>query len=254
MLSHRLCMKMTNDILADLDEQLLTPPAAAVEIPELRDIMDAGHGMTPSSGRGIRRFMLAGLLLTAFGLGWFGGGSIIRYFDKRDELAASAAVNAVVEKIIAVESNGDPNAKSSRSSALGLGQFLDETWLDLIRTYRPDLISGRSETETLELRREAKLAREMTTRLVERNVAMLRQRGLPVTFGTVYLAHFAGGAGAIAILSAPESADAALVMATSDATGRTKREQLVKANPFLEHFTVADLKAWADRKMRSPSL
>jgi len=39
-------------------------------------------------------------------------------------------------------------------------------------------------------------------------------------------------------------------MAGADATGRTKREKLVKANPFLERFTVADLKSWADRKMR----
>ena len=37
-------------------------------------------------------------------------------------------------------------------------------------------------------------------------------------------------------------------------TGRIKRERLVKANPFLERFTVADLKAWADRRMRGPDL
>ena len=221
---------------------------------QLVTLSSAGHSLTPRSARAIRRFIGAALLLTAFGLGWFGGGSVYNYFDQGDELATGAAVNAIVAKIIAVESNGDPNAKNKHSSALGLGQFLDETWLDLIRIYRPDLMRGRNEAETLELRREASLAREITTRLVERNAAMLRQRGLPVTPGTIYLAHFAGGAGAVAILSAPEDADAALVMATSDATGRTKREQLVKANPFLEHFTVADLKAWADRRTRSPGL
>jgi hypothetical protein len=64
--------------------------------------------------------------------------------------------------------------------------------------------------------------------------------------------HFAGGAGAVAILSAMENADAALVMATADATGRTKREKIIKANPFLERFTVADLRNWADRKMHVP--
>jgi soluble lytic murein transglycosylase-like protein len=48
-------------------------------------------------------------------------------------------IDAVVEKIISAESNGDPNAKNKRSSAMGLGQFLDQTWLDLIRTHRPDL-------------------------------------------------------------------------------------------------------------------
>ncbi len=204
----------------------------------------------PRDRREIRFVIVICGFLTALGLGWFGG-SWYRYFlDRPDELTGQTAIDAVVERIIEVESNGDPNAKNSRSSATGLGQFVNETWLDLVREYRPDLARGRSDGETLELRREAKLAREITTRFVERNAAMLRRRGLPVTAGTVYLVHFAGAAGAIAILSASDKADAALVMASADATGRTKREQLIKANPFLEHFTVADLRAWADRKMR----
>ena len=230
--------------------------AAPLRLGEFRGPSKNGHRVSDElcSGRGLRLAIVTGAFLVALGLGWFSGANLYRYFDRRDELTGRAAVNAVVERIIGVESNGNPNAKNSRSSATGLGQFLNETWLDLIRTYRPDLIRGHSESETLELRREAKLAREITTRFVERNAAMLRQRGLPVTAGTIYLAHFAGGAGAVAILSAPENADAALVMATADATGRTKREQIVKANPFLEHLTVADLKIWADRKMRGPEL
>jgi hypothetical protein len=56
----------------------------------------------------------------------------------------------------------------------------------------------------------------------------------------------------VAILSALDSADAAVVMANADATGRTKRDKIIKANPFLERFTVADLRSWADRKMRIP--
>jgi hypothetical protein len=78
---------------------------------------------------------------------------------------------------------------------------------------------------------------------------MLRKRGLPVTPRTLYLAHFAGGAGAVAILSAHADADAASVMAAADAMGGTKRERIVNANPFLDHFTVADLRNWADRKI-----
>jgi hypothetical protein len=131
--------------------------------------------------------------------------------------------------------------------------IIDETWLELIRAYRPDLIRGRNRADLLKLRQEPNLTRELTTRLVEQNQnsAMLKRRGFPVTAGTVYLAHFAGGAGAVAILSASDSADAALVMDSADATGRTKREQLIKANPFLEHLTAADLTVWADRKMGS---
>ena len=52
----------------------------------------------------------------------------------------------------------------------------------------------------------------------------------------------------MAILSAMEDADAALVMATADATGRTKREKIIKANPFLERFTVADLRLGSPAK------
>jgi hypothetical protein len=203
----------------------------------------------PRNGRGLRFVIGIGAPLLGLGLGWFAG-SCYWDSDRKDELTSGAAINAVVERIITVESNGNPNEKNSHSSATGLGQFLNTTWLDLIREYRPDLLKGRSETETLELRRETKLAREITTRFVERNAAMLRRRGLPVSAGTIYLAHFAGVAGAVAILSASDSADAALVLAGADATGRTKREQLIKANPFLEHFTVADLKVWADGRMR----
>lgn len=40
------------------------------------------------------------------------------------------AVKTLVERIIAIESNGDPNAKNKMSSATGAGQFLDDTWLE----------------------------------------------------------------------------------------------------------------------------
>ncbi|MGH7484945.1 MAG: lytic transglycosylase domain-containing protein [bacterium] len=207
--------------------------------------------------------------MTAIGLGWCGGHYIWLLDLKREDPAGGAAIDAVVERItgiqsdgaaidavveriIGIESDGDSNATNKRSTAMGLGQFLDETWLDLMRTHRPDVARGRSKDETLELRRGAKLAREITMRFTEQNAEMLRKRGLPVTPGTLYLAHFAGGAGAVAILSALDDADAASVMASADATGRTKREKIVKANSFLERFTVVDLRSWANRKMRLP--
>ena len=106
----------------------------------------------------------------------------------------------------------------------------------------------------LELRRDPGLSREMTTRLAEKNAMRLRQRGFSVTPGVLYLSHFAGSAGAIAILSAPESADAASIMASADMTSRITRDRIVSANPFLQRFTVADLKRWADRKMEKQQL
>jgi hypothetical protein len=208
----------------------------------------------PASSRRTSVAILAAAFPAAFSLGWFIGLDLYILLDDRRDMLRDQRANAVVERIIVAESNGNPNARNKRSSATGLGQFLNETWLEMIRAHRPDLSRGRNEHEILELRRDPKLAREVTTRYAERNAAILRQRGLPVTPGTIYLAHFAGGAGALAILTSPDNADAASIMASADASGRTNREKIVKANPFLDRFTIADLKTWADRKMRSSDL
>lgn len=164
--------------------------------------------------------------------------------DLNDKLAAEV----VARRIVRVESNGDANAKNPLSSATGAGQFLDGTWLDMIRAYRPDL-SNRQDTEILALRYDPDISREMVARFAEENAAMLIRRCLPVTPGTLYLSHFAGGGGAAAVLSAPDHADAATTMAEADSTGRTTRQMIVTANPFLMRFTVADLRRWAERKM-----
>jgi hypothetical protein len=208
------------------------PPAAA---PRDRDETTAVH---------IAVIVAAGI--AAFGLGWIGATNVSRLLAQR---GGQPAIGTVVERIIDAESSGIVDAKNERSSATGLGQFIDETWLRMIHKYRPDLAEGLDRDETLALRQQADVAREMTTRFAERHAALLRTHALPVTAGTLYLAHFAGGRGAVALLTAPDAADAATVMAKADASGRIKREQIVKANPFLDKFTVADLKQWAERKM-----
>src|SRR5215813_12979218 len=127
-----------------------------------------------------------GGLLAILGIGFLGGSA---YYGLRDylgrELSGNNAIAIVVERIIDAESNGCPNLKNTRSTASGAGQFLDETWVRLIRAYRPD-IARRSEREVLELRRDPELAREITTRLAEQSAAKLRQHGFPVTQGTLY--------------------------------------------------------------------
>ena len=187
-------------------------------------------------------------IIATLTLAWVGGTHLV---TNGLPSFGNGAVKAIVERIIVVESGGDSNARNKRSSATGAGQFLDETWLEMIRTYRRDLVEGRSEREILELRRDPGLTRAIITRLVEQNAAMLKNRGLPVTPGTLYRTHFAGPAGAVAVLSVSENADAASLMASADATGRTTREKLVNANPFLKELTVGDLKNWANRKMNS---
>ena len=189
--------------------------------------------------------------LLAFAAGGIAGSGLYRPVAvKERELASPPAMKSVVDWIICAESNGDPNARNKRSSATGLAQFIDQTWLHMIRAHRPDFARISNE-KALELRRDPELVREITLRLLERNAALLKRHNLPVTPGTLYLSHFAGGAGAVALLTADNSADAPSVMAQADATGQMNRGKLVHANPFLAAFTVGDIKTWADNKMRA---
>jgi hypothetical protein len=193
--------------------------------------------------------LIACALLGSLGWRFFGASkachpSDLRQFGTVDGLS----VDRVAYRIVIAESSGDVTAKNELSSATGAGQFLDATWLDMIRTARPDL-AGRRDEDILDLRRDPDLSREMVARLAKRNAAMLVSRCLPVTPATLYLSHFAGSLGAVAVLSAPQYADAATTMAKADSTGRTTREMIITANPFLARFTVADLKSWADLKI-----
>lgn len=166
---------------------------------------------------------------------------------------ADATNRTLVDYIVGAESSGNTAAKNPYSTALGLGQFVDATWLDLIRRHRPEIATGRNEREILEMRKDPELSRFLTSRYVEENTSILTRKGLPVTPGALYLAHFAGPGGAVAILTAPEDANAADVIANVD-NRPGLRDKIVNGNPFLKHFTAKDLKNWADLKMQGLTL
>lgn len=94
--------------------------------------------ITPRVGDGRSAWFFRCVLLAALALGWIGGSNSHIAFDfNRPEIDGKAVLNAVVERIIHAESDGDLNPKKKRSSATGAGQFLDGTWLELIKVHRP---------------------------------------------------------------------------------------------------------------------
>ena len=148
---------------------------------------------------------------------------------------------AITDQILGLESGNDPNAVNPRSSATGVGQFLSGTWLDMIRKYRPDLASL-PQNEILGLRTDPNLSKAMTDAYANQNSQYLAQKGLPVTPGTTYLAHFAGPSGAEKVLSADPTAPVSEILGPS----------VIQANPFLANMSAGDLRAWADKKMGMP--
>jgi hypothetical protein len=93
-----------------------------------------------------RPLIVVQLLIAAVVLGWCGGFASHFGFDyfsrdwtsggvEANSSVATIDIRTVVERIIKAESDGNPDAKNKRSSATGLAQFLDETWIRLIRTH-----------------------------------------------------------------------------------------------------------------------
>ncbi len=148
----------------------------------------------------------------------------------------------LLDSIISAESGGNPNARNPNSSASGLGQFIDSTWLATIRQARPDL-AGKTDAELLALKTDPALSREMTEAYANQNQAILTKAGVPVTDGNTYLAHFAGPGGAVKVLQADPGASVADILGPG----------VVKANPFLANMTAADLQAWASKKVGGSS-
>lgn len=148
---------------------------------------------------------------------------------------------ALVDSIIGAESGGNADARNPNSSASGLGQFIDATWLAMLTKHRPD-IQG-SPDQLLALKSDPQLSREMTEAYAADNGKILTGAGYEASPGNTYLAHFAGPQGAVKVLSADPTAP------VSDILGAAA----VKANPFLQGMTAADLQAWAARKMGGTS-
>lgn len=101
-------------------------------------------------------------------------------------------VHDAVSRIIGYESGNDPNIKNKKSSAEGLGQFIDSTWFHMVRKYRPDIANGKTNAQLKALKRDPALSREMTTRYVEENAALLKKHGFPVNVRNLYVMHFLG--------------------------------------------------------------
>lgn len=121
-----------------------------------------------------------------------------------------------------VESNLNPNLKAQGSSATGLFQFIEQTWLGMMKSagralgfgnYADAISQGPSgryqvsdpqlRNEILQLRRDPSANAAMAGAFTQHNAAALSQRiGRKPTDGELYIAHFFGTAGAGQLINA----------------------------------------------------
>lgn len=168
--------------------------------------------------------------------------SLLTNFTKSAAANSNAVTKepgSIVDRIISVESNNNPNAKNAKSTATGLGQFIDSTWLDMIKRHKPKLAQGKTRAELLELRKNPDLSRELTARYAEQNASVLESAGIEPTAGNVYLAHFLGPAGAKKVLQNEDQVPLEAVLPAEHIT----------ANPMLKGKSVGWLRNMASTKM-----
>ncbi len=164
------------------------------------------------------------------------------------------------------ESGFRPAVKAPTSSATGLYQFIDQTWLAMVRRHGPahglareaglierrgdgrlDVADPKARQAILDLRKDPRLNALMAGEFARDNVAHLERRlGTEVGATEMYLAHFLGAGGAARLLEArradPEASAAALFPAAA------------KANPAVfgepakgDARSVDEVHAWAER-------
>jgi tape measure domain-containing protein len=113
-----------------------------------------------------------------------------------------SAVSDYVSQVVKAESGGNASAKNPLSSATGLGQFIESTWLNLFRKHFPAEAANMSEKRMLELRQDPDISTKMIEAYASENAAILRQAGVAVNTAALHLAHFLGPQGAAAVLTA----------------------------------------------------
>ena len=143
----------------------------------------------------------------------------------RQASAASSADFGLLMAQAARESGFRPDAKSTTSSAAGLFQFVDSTWLDMVHRFGAkygvgDLAREISQSDSgklvvantsarqkiLDLRQNPTLSAELAGEYAKQNQATLEQAvGRPLSRGDLYMAHFLGAGGASEFLKALDS-------------------------------------------------
>lgn len=138
------------------------------------------------------------------------------------------------------ESALNPAAQAKTSSAAGLFQFVEQTWLGAVKTYgaahglgaeAADIIKGANGRFTvadparrqaiLDLRFDAEKASSLAAELARENKAALEGAlGRAVDAAELYAAHFLGAKGARALLSADAATSAAALLPSAAAANR----------------------------------
>src|SRR5262245_17181371 len=147
--------------------------------------------------------------------------------------AASVAfpMEEFLDRLMAAESGGRLYKKNPRSTALGPFQFIESTFLFVVRRHFPSEVTGLSERQVLALRTDMAFSRRAAAAYVNDLMSALKDSGLPVTAANVRLAFLVGPFAAVRVLRTRPNQPLRRVLSA----------EAIAANPFMSGATVAML-------------
>ncbi len=153
-----------------------------------------------------------------------GPGGVVSETPIAMAVRATGTPQHYLDRLIVQESGGDPNARAPTSSATGHAQFIDSTWLGMVKRYGGRYGAGdlaqrivqtrgggfrvddaNTRRQILDMRTDPAWAAIMAGHFARENESTLRaQLRRPIREGEVYLAHFLGAEQAAALLRAAD--------------------------------------------------
>jgi hypothetical protein len=168
------------------------------------------------------------------------------------------------------ESRFDVRARNPRSSARGLMQFTEATWLEVVRDFGPrhglsrraaqlstDRESGaistrdpRHRRQILELRNEPRFAAVLAAERVSQARAGLEQAlGRPVTSSDLYLVHLLGPSGARSFLEAMQKQPGRKASEVVSRESLARNRELFLARDTGRPLSLAEVHGWVGRSI-----
>lgn len=166
-----------------------------------------------------------------------------RIADAINQAAQENGVSsAYLTRTAQAESGFRPSVGAGTSSALGLFQFTEGTWL----AYAKRMGLTGSKEQILAARTNPELSAKAAAMLAADNAASLKRNGVAVTDGSLYASHFLGSSGAAKLYSTDANVAAATALPRA-----AKANRSVFYDKDGRPKTIGELRAWADRKMSS---
>lgn len=152
---------------------------------------------------------------------------------KTDEepIKSAAGMEQFLDRLMMAESGGNDLAKNPLSTATGAYQFIESTFIQVMRRHFPKRIEKLDRAQILELRKNRAIARAAALAYSRDNATRLVAAGQKSSFPHLRLAYLLGAGGAIKVLGAKPTTPLAKLMSPA----------VIRANPWMSRLTAGGL-------------